>query len=223
VAGLALLETPLHFGPNAGALAPVVAASPHAGWLEERVRVGGAFLDVVTAAAAPREFVLERYADFWTSVMRGRLRLHLQVIRWALDECALPGRFHRGELLVAGARVGPATLTTPLLNVVNPLGGAIPASAIVPFHEAAASSCKELIEYRGEHGTRYGTSACWSGKAHSPRSGRRSSSGRRSAEPGSGRTESRRRVRKFDLLRRCSHDTSRTSTIRRNFVSERCG
>jgi polyhydroxyalkanoate synthase subunit PhaC len=167
-AGLALLEAPLHFGPDAGAFAPVVAASPHAGWLQEGFGlVPGAFLDLVTTAAAPREFLLERYVDFWTSGMQGRLRLHLQVVRWTLDECALPGRlvtevaeelyrhdrFHRGELVIAGAPVGPATLTTPLLNIINPMQEAIPASAIVPFHEAAASPCKQLLEYRGEHGT----------------------------------------------------------------------
>jgi polyhydroxyalkanoate synthase len=167
-AGLALIEAPLHFGPDSGAFAPVVAASPPAGWLEEGFGlVPGAFLDVVTAAAAPREFVFERYADWWASAMTGRLRLHLQVLRWTLDECALPGRlvadvveqlyrrdrFHRGELVIAGCRVGPMTLTVPLLNVVDPLEDAIPATAITPFHEAAASPHKALLEYRGERGT----------------------------------------------------------------------
>jgi polyhydroxyalkanoate synthase subunit PhaC len=159
---------PLRFGPDAGPFAPLVAASPHGRWLEEGFGVvPGAFLDVVTTAVAPREFVLERYADLWASGMSGRLRLHLQVIRWTLDEFAVPGRlaaevvedlyrhdrFHRGDLVVAGAAIGPTTLTVPLLNMVDPLEDAIPASAIVPFHEAAASPHKELLEYRGESGT----------------------------------------------------------------------
>jgi len=167
-AGLALVEAPLHFGSDAGAFAPVVAASPPAEWLQEGFGlVPGVFLDVVTAAAAPREFVFERYADLWTSAMSGRLRLHLQVLRWTMDECALPGRlvadvveqlyrkdrFHRGELVIDGSRVGPMTLTVPLLNVIDPLDDAIPATAITPFHEAAASPHKALLEYRGERGT----------------------------------------------------------------------
>jgi polyhydroxyalkanoate synthase len=129
--------------------------------------VPGTFLDVVTTTATAREFVIERYADFWASMLHRRLRLHLQVVRWTLDECALPGklvadvvemlyrhdRFHRGELVVDGVRVGPATLSVPLLNVVDPLEDAIPASAVVPFHEAAASPSKQLLEYRGEPGT----------------------------------------------------------------------
>jgi polyhydroxyalkanoate synthase len=168
VGGLALLEAPLHFGPDAGAFAPVVAASPPVDWLTEGFGlVPGSFLDLVTTAAAPREFVLERYADSWVSAVHGQLRLHLQVLRWTLDECALPGRlvadvveqlyrhdqFQRGELMIAGARVGPGTLSMPLLNVIDPLDEAIPASAIVPFHEAAPSRDKQLLEYRGEPGT----------------------------------------------------------------------
>ena len=166
-AGLALVEAPLHFGPDAGAFAPLVATSPHARWLESGLGlVPGTFLDLVTTAAAPREFVAERHVDFWTSLAGGALRLHLQVHRWSLDELALPGRlvvqivedlyrndrFRRGDLLVAGSRVGPDTLTVPMLNVVDPHDLAIPAGSILPFHHAAASPRKQLLSYRGEPG-----------------------------------------------------------------------
>jgi polyhydroxyalkanoate synthase len=64
VRGIALLEAPLHLGPDAGALAPLVAMSPPAGWLRAAdAVVPGSFLDVVSAFAAPMSFQVARYAD----------------------------------------------------------------------------------------------------------------------------------------------------------------
>jgi polyhydroxyalkanoate synthase subunit PhaC len=167
VSGVVLLEAPLHLGPAAGAFAPVVATSTDARWLQAGFgTVPGSLLDLVTSIAAPREFLLERYAELATSVGCPELWVHLRVERWTLDELALPGRlfaqvieylyredrFMRGELEIAGRRVGAGSLVVPMLNVVNPRNAAVPASSIVPFHQAAASESKKLLLYHGDHG-----------------------------------------------------------------------
>jgi polyhydroxyalkanoate synthase len=167
VAGIALLESPLSFGPRAGAFAPLVAVAPRASWPRSRRGVPGSFLDVAAAAAAPVSFQLERYADLVRSLGSGAaLKTHMRVERWTLDELALPGRlfeevverlYRRDELMagtlsVAGRRVGPATLVVPMLNVVAPLSRVIPPASILPFHNAAASPRKELIYYAGDTG-----------------------------------------------------------------------
>jgi polyhydroxyalkanoate synthase len=167
VSGVVLLEAPLHLGTAAGAFAPVVAASPDARWLQTGFGIiPGSLLDLVATAAVPREFLLERYADLAASVGCPELWLHLRVERWTLDELALPGRlfaevieqlyredrFMRGDLEIAGRRVGPGALVVPMLNVVNPRNAAVPASSIVPFHHAAASESKKLLLYDGDRG-----------------------------------------------------------------------
>jgi polyhydroxyalkanoate synthase len=167
VRGAVLLEAPLRFGPAAGAFAPVVAAAPHAGWLRAGLGdVPGSFIDLVSASAAPRTFQVERYLDLLASLGHPSLRTHAQVERWSLDEFAVPGRlfedivedlyrhdrFMRGELVLGESRVGPDTLTAPMLNVVNPSSAISPPAAVVQFHEAAASERKELLRYTGDRG-----------------------------------------------------------------------
>jgi polyhydroxyalkanoate synthase subunit PhaC len=168
VARIALLEAPLHFGPDAGALAPIVAMAPHAGWFRAPERaVPGSFLDLVSALAAPVSFQLSRYADLVLSLGDpALLATHMRVERWTLDEFPLPGRlfedvveqlyrrdeFMAGTLSVTGQRVGPRALTAPMLNVVNPHSRVIPPESILPFHQAAASARKQLMRYRGDIG-----------------------------------------------------------------------
>ena len=165
--GLVLLEAPLHFGADAGAFAPVVAASPDARLLGAALGVvPGSFLNLVSAAAAPRTFLLERYLDLITSLERQSLHVHVRVVRWTMDEFAMPGRlfaevvedlyrkdrFMRAELALEDRRVGPGSLAVPMLNVVNPNNTVVPPSSIVPFHRAAASPTKELLWYNGDQG-----------------------------------------------------------------------
>jgi polyhydroxyalkanoate synthase subunit PhaC len=167
VGGVVLVEAPLHFGRDAGAFAPWVAASPALLPVPDGLRlVPGSVLDVVSVLAAPREFLLDRYLDLLLTLGQPATQLHLRVSRWALDESALPARlvgevvenlyrgdqFMRGELELAGRRVGPDSLVVPMLNVVDPRGTAIPPSAIVPFHQAAGSPRKKLLEYHGDRG-----------------------------------------------------------------------
>jgi polyhydroxyalkanoate synthase len=133
VRGIVLLEAPLHFGRDAGAFAPVVALSPHAGLLRAPERaVPGSFLDVVSALAAPLSFQANRYADLALSLGDpALLATHMRVERWTLDEFPLPGRlfedvverlYRRDELMagtlsVDGQRVGPVALTVPMASI----------------------------------------------------------------------------------------------------------
>jgi polyhydroxyalkanoate synthase len=94
VAAVALLEAPLHFGADAGAFAPFVAATPPA--VSARVADGGvpgSFLDIVTAAAAPKEFQLDRYIYLLRSAGDpAALTTQLRVLRWTDDEFRMPER-----------------------------------------------------------------------------------------------------------------------------------
>jgi polyhydroxyalkanoate synthase len=168
VSALAVLEAPLRFGAPAGRFAPFIATTPAAvvAHLAEG-GVPGAFLDVVSAAASPREFTAEPRIDLLRSLTDpAALRTHLRVLRWASDEFRMPGAlfrdvveqlyrddaFCRGTLEINGERVGPATLTAPLTTVFAPRSAVIPPSSVVPVHEAAASADKLLLAYGGDVG-----------------------------------------------------------------------
>ena len=168
VGPVVLLEAPLHFGRDAGAFAPLLAMSPPVRRLADVERpVPGSFLDMVSMLADPVAFQLARYADLALSLRDpALLATHLRVLRWTLDELPLPGplfedvverlyrrdEFMSGALSIAGRRVGPADLTVPLLTVLNPYARVIPPESIVPFHQAAGGSRKQLIRYRGDRG-----------------------------------------------------------------------
>lgn len=167
VSGLVLLEAPLTFGPRAGAFAALVASAPPTRRLWAGAGVPGTFLNLASVLAAPRSFVLERYADLGLSTLDpSALRISLQVQRWTLDEFRLPGKlfedvveklyrrddFFSGRLRVGGADVGPRSLRAPMLNVVNPGSRVIPAESVLPFAQAAGGGPHEVLEYRGEVG-----------------------------------------------------------------------
>jgi polyhydroxyalkanoate synthase subunit PhaC len=167
VSAIALLESPLHFGANAGAFAPLVAVAPHAGWLRGRHVVPGSFLNASSTAAAPMSYQVDRYIDFARSLWRSELlATHLRVQRWTLDEFALSAQlfedvverlYRRDELMagtldVGGSRVGPLALVSPILSVINPRSRVIPPQSVVPFHQAAASRMKGLLHYHGDAG-----------------------------------------------------------------------
>jgi polyhydroxyalkanoate synthase len=163
-----LLESPLHFGPDIGCFAPLVKATPSARPIAAAYsEVPGAFLNLVSAMAAPHAFQLERVLDrFLSNGNPQALATHMRVERWTHDEFPLPGRLFSevvellwredqltcGTLRIGSRQVGPQDLKAPLLNVVDPRSTVIPASSILPFHEAAASPAKRVIEYEGDIG-----------------------------------------------------------------------
>jgi polyhydroxyalkanoate synthase len=153
-AGLVLIEAPLRFGEHAGALRTPVALSPPV-WEIARLLGGapGSLLDFVSLAAVPDEFAWNRWFDAWRSFTDpDALRVHTLVLRWTLDELALPARlfaelvehlyredrFGKNELTIAGARALPGALAAvPVAAVVDPLSRLVlPASTLSLLSEA---------------------------------------------------------------------------------------
>ena len=168
VRAVLLLEAPLHFGADAGDFAPLVAATPDSQPIGEAFgNVPGSFLNAVSAAAAPHVFQWERYLDWSMSNANPATRSnHIRVERWTHDEFAMPGKLFteivellyrndqlmNGTLRIGNREIGPRDMKAPLLNVIDPRSTIIPPQSILPFHEAAASRSKEILEYRGDIG-----------------------------------------------------------------------
>jgi len=179
VRGLALIDSPLAFGPERGGpLAKAVAAMPHAAVLRRLAGGGpavpGSFLGLLGAAAAPEVFLLRRWWDLVASLGDAGLgdplaaAIHARVERWALDELAMPGplfedvverlyredRFAAGRLeLGDGRRTGARRLDCPIIAVVNPAGGVVPpASVLAGLAAAPPGPPRRVLRYEGEPG-----------------------------------------------------------------------
>jgi polyhydroxyalkanoate synthase len=168
VRAVVLLESPLHFGANAGCFAPLISATPDARPIAEAFReVPGAFLNAVSAMAAPHAFQLERFLDKCLCMGNpAAMAMHMRVERWTHDEFPLPGRlftevveslyrddqFMRGTLRIGSREIGPRDLSAPLMNVIDPRSTVIPSCSVLPFHEAAASQVKRVLHYEGDIG-----------------------------------------------------------------------
>lgn len=163
-----LLETPLHFGTDAGDFAPLMSSTRNARQLGEAFgSVPGSFLSLVSAAAAPGAFQWERHLD-WLQSMRdpAAFATHMRVERWTQDEFPMPGKLFadiverlyrkdqlmQGRLRIGQRHIGPRNVKTPLLNVIDPRSTVIPPESIVPFHDAAASATKKVLLYEGDVG-----------------------------------------------------------------------
>jgi polyhydroxyalkanoate synthase subunit PhaC len=168
VAGLVLVETPLHFAEASGDFRNLLAAAPPAREVTRRFgNVPGSVLNAASMAASPSTFAFERHADLLASLgSQEKLRLHLQVERWTLDEAPMApllfeqvvehlyreDRFYRGALTIGGRSIGPGDVRCPLLSVYDPRSRIIPPEAVIAFHEAAASFNKRLLAYQGDIG-----------------------------------------------------------------------
>jgi polyhydroxyalkanoate synthase len=164
VRGLGLLAAPLHFGAETPVFNAMVARLDAANLPEA---LPGSFLSAASANAAPDTFGSERLLDaLLAAADAARLRTHLLVERWALDEFALPrrlvaelamqivreDRFMRGSLQVGARAALPAHLVAPLLCVHDPRCRLVPPAAVLPFVEAAASRDKTVLRYEGDVG-----------------------------------------------------------------------
>lgn len=164
VQALGLLAAPLHFGADTPVLKALVANLQ----IEELPEaIPGSFLSAATAHAAPVAFGTERLLDAVLSAADpARLRTHLLVERWALDEFPLPRRlvaelatrcvrddaFVRGELQIEGRIAAPANLAAPLLCVMDERCPLVPPAAMLPFLETVASRDKTVLPYERDVG-----------------------------------------------------------------------
>jgi polyhydroxyalkanoate synthase len=167
VAGLALIDAPLHFA-NAGAFQGLLgldilpAQAPYA-----PAEIPGSLLSMACANAAPGTFYASRYLDYLASMTSAeKMATHWRVERWTMDELPMSrtvlddvverlyrrNSFMRGELTVGGVTLHPRDITAPLLNVYQPCGTITPAESVLAFHRAAGSSDKELVPYFGDVG-----------------------------------------------------------------------
>jgi polyhydroxyalkanoate synthase subunit PhaC len=168
VAGLVLIETPLHFALATGSFRSLLAVAPAAAEVTRVFQnVPGSVLSMASLTASPTTFALERYADLVASMpSREAMRVHLQVERWTLDEAAMAPQlfeqvveqlyredlFYRGSLSVSGRTLGPRDVRAPMLAVYDPRSRIIPPASVIAFQEAAASTAKHLSAYHGDVG-----------------------------------------------------------------------
>lgn len=162
VAGLALIDVPLHFAKPA----PAFQTPP--GLPAQRVssRVPGSLLGMISAGAAPATFCASRYLDYLASMgSREQMATHWRVERWTMDELPMArtlfddvvqglyrrNSFMQGELAIGGIELHPRKITAPILSVYQ--GSSItPAESVLAFHRAAGSADKELVPYFGDVG-----------------------------------------------------------------------
>lgn len=168
LAGLVLIEAPLHFEEATGSFGPLVAFGPPADKVTRVFnRVPGSVLNLASVVASPSTFNMERYADFVASLGSPQsIRSHLLVERWTLDEAPMSGRlfeqvverlyrenaFMRGSLAVNGELLSPQRIRTPLLSVYDPHSVIIPPASVIAFHEASGTANKRLLAYDGDTG-----------------------------------------------------------------------
>ena len=169
VAGLVLIEAPLHFtGAASGAFRWLLEFGGRAAAMEALPdRIPGTWINLVSVAAAPDAFLLERLLDRMASVAAvSDLLTHCRVERWILDEFALPrpmfedvvellyvrDLFMRGGLRFGRVPVRPGNITAPLFVVYGATSRIVPPASVLPFYEAAASRNRRLLAYRGDRG-----------------------------------------------------------------------
>lgn len=164
VRGLGLFAAPLHFGADTPVLNTLVAGLD-VGQLPDSLP--GSFLSVAAANAAPDAFGSERALDAALSAADpARLRTHVLVERWTLDELALPrrfvaelavhcmreDRFMRGALEIRGRLASPSRFAAPLVCVIDRRCPLVPPAAMLPFVDAVASRDKTVLDYERDVG-----------------------------------------------------------------------
>ena len=168
-ASLVMVESPLSFGRNAGALAPLLAVGPKGAAIQAAFSsVPGTLLGLAAVLASPKEFLWERYADAVATAMAGGalMKKHLLAIRWTLDELPMPGkllaqlidqlyledRLMRRKLIIGGRRVAPLDVSVPIAAVVDPRSRILPSASMIDFLRAAPRREQLLLQYAGDVG-----------------------------------------------------------------------
>jgi polyhydroxyalkanoate synthase subunit PhaC len=166
VRALILLEAPLSFSGDAGAIAELIRMAPATEALRNVSAYPGTVLNALSLAASPKSFLWWRWRDLLLSAGDpAALRTHLLVERWTLDEYAMPSalfadvvdlyredRFLRGTLRIEGQTAAPRNLTMPVLAVVDPESDVVPPSSVMPFLDALTHRKWTLLHYEADTG-----------------------------------------------------------------------
>jgi polyhydroxyalkanoate synthase len=166
VRALILLEAPLSFSGDAGAIAELIRIAPPTEALREVSAYPGTVLNALSLAASPKSFVWWRWRDRLLSAGDpAALRTHLLVERWTLDEYAMPSalfadvvdlyredRFLRETLRIKGQTAAPRNLAMPVLAVVDPESDVVPPTSVIPFLDALPNRNWTLLLYGGDTG-----------------------------------------------------------------------
>jgi len=166
VRGLVLLEAPLSFRQDRGAIASLIRKIPRTTALRAVGSYPGTLLNTLGITASPESFVWWRWRDGIASMASlEALRTHLLVERWTLDESAMPDGlfadvvnlyqtddFMRGALAIGRRTAAARNVTAPVLAVVDPESDVVPPGSVVPFLDAISSRSKELLHYDGDTG-----------------------------------------------------------------------
>jgi polyhydroxyalkanoate synthase len=168
IAALILLEAPLVFDPAVDAFAPWLRTPPAARQLLANAgTVAGSELSMAAVAAAPDAFLWHRWGDAFASISDSERRdLHLRVLRWALDEIALPApllrdvlqllyrenRLRHGTLELSGVTIGLADIVAPILAVVERDSRVAPPQEVLPALAATSSAQRQVMTYESDAG-----------------------------------------------------------------------
>lgn len=166
IRGLVLLSAPLCFQAETSRFRDALVSLVPSGVIDD-APFPGSLLSHMSALASPETFIWARLADVASSLAdNSALEIHARIERWALDEVALPGklvgelieslyredRFYRSELTIDGMQIGPSTLSTPTLAVVNAADEVAPPQSVRAFINAMPRSMGRILEFPGESG-----------------------------------------------------------------------
>ncbi|MCZ7594556.1 MAG: alpha/beta fold hydrolase [Hyphomicrobium sp.] len=166
VGALVLLEAPLSFAEDTGAIARLIRQFPSVEALSGFDDCPGVLLGALGVAASPESFLWWRWRDGVASLVDPEaLYTHLLVERWLLDELAMPGglfadvvdlyqqdHFMRRTLRVGDKPAAARNVTAPVLAVIDPESDVVPPSSVMPFLDVLPGRDKKLLRYEGDTG-----------------------------------------------------------------------
>jgi poly[(R)-3-hydroxyalkanoate] polymerase subunit PhaC len=151
--------------------------------------VAGTLIDVFGVLSFPHEFMVRRWLDMLASAPdREAWHAHARVLRWALDEFAMPTPLFadviglccddtRGGLVITGRAAKPERLGMPVLAAVDDSSVVAPPQAVLPVLRMANAERVILWHTEREPVTLFRTLRRSSADRRTPRSGRQSSTG----------------------------------------------
>lgn len=166
--GLILVQAPVHFSRQAGALEWLISFLPPAQRITSLLgNVPGSFLSLAAGLASPATFEISRQLDAFFSLFDPQaMRTHMQVERWTLDESPVAmrffeqvvewlyreNRFMRGLLDINGRPALPHAVVAPILAIAERRCQVVPPESVLPFLQASSSPDNQVLWYPGDTG-----------------------------------------------------------------------